>query len=74
MTSWRSSVTLVENTVYRRINKLERMGIITRRIMAVPNFEKLGLSAVIAGINLDFQDLDKALNLLKKHSQVYGSL
>jgi len=58
------------NTVYRRINKLERMGIVTRRVMAVPNFEKLGLSAVIVGINLNFQDMDKTLNFLKKYPGV----
>jgi len=29
------------NTIYRRIDKLEKIGIITKKIMAFPNFEKL---------------------------------
>lgn len=55
------------NTVYRRVSKLERMGVITRVVMAVPNFEKLNIVAVIGGINLNFQDIEKVVNILKKH-------
>ena len=58
------------NTVYRRIDKLEKMGIITKRIMAFPNFEKLNLSAVIIGMDVKPGDLDKTANFLKRQHQV----
>jgi len=58
------------NTVYRRIDKLEKMGIITRRIMAFPNFEKLDFSAVIFGMNVSPKDLDRTVDFLKRQHQV----
>lgn len=50
------------NTIYRRIEKLEDTGVITRRIGAFPNFEKLNLSAVIVGINVRTVDIEGAVN------------
>lgn len=58
------------NTIYRRINKLEKMGIITKRTAAFPNFEKLNLSAVIIGMDIDPEDLPKAVSSLRKQHQV----
>lgn len=58
------------NTIYRRIDKLEKLGIIDRRIMAFPDFEKLGLSAVIFGMNISPSDIDKTINFLKRQHQV----
>ena len=58
------------NTIYRRIDKLEKLGIIDRRIMAFPNFGKLNLSAVIFGMNVSPKDIDKAINFLKRQHQV----
>ena len=58
------------NTIYRRIDKLEKLGIIDRRIMAFPNFGKLNLSAVIFGMNVSPKDIDKAISFLKKQHQV----
>jgi len=58
------------NTVYRRIDKLEKMGIITRKIMAFPNFEKLDLSAVIIAMDVSPADLDRTVDFLKKQHQV----
>ena len=58
------------NTIYRRIDRLEKMGVIDRRIMAFPNFEKLKLSAVIFGMNVSPRDVDKTINFLKKQHQV----
>jgi DNA-binding Lrp family transcriptional regulator len=40
------------NTVYRRIAKLEEKGVIKRKIMALPDFSKIGFSAVVIGMNL----------------------
>ena len=58
------------NTIYRRIDKLEKLGIIDRRIMAFPNFGKLNLSAVIFGMNVSPKDIDKAISFLKRQHQV----
>jgi len=58
------------NTIYRRISKLEKMGVVTRKIMAFPDFEKLNLSAVIIGMNVSPKHLDKLVNFLKKQHQV----
>ena len=58
------------NTIYRRIDKLEKMGIISKRIMAIPNFDKLGLSAVIVGINVSAEEIEKTIDFLKRHHQV----
>ena len=58
------------NTIYRRIDKLEKMGIITKRIMAVPNFGKLNLSAVIVGLDVSLEDMERTVDFLKKQDQV----
>lgn len=58
------------NTIYRRIDKLEEIGIISRRIMAIPNFEKLNLSAIIVGINIKSQTFEKAIAFLKKQDYI----
>lgn len=58
------------NTVYRRMERLEKTGIIGKMVMAIPNFEKLGLSAIIIGINVKAQEVDRTADYLKKQSQV----
>ena len=58
------------NTIYRRIDKLEKEGIIKRRIMAIPDYKKLRYSAVIIGLNLSPKDMDKAISFLKTIHQV----
>lgn len=58
------------NTVYRRVDRLEKMGIITKRISAFPNFERLNLSAVIIGLNLGTQDVKKTIDFLRRQRQV----
>lgn len=58
------------NTIYRRIDKLEKMGIIVKRIMAFPDFEKLNLSAVVFGMNMSPRDVDKTIAFLKRQPQV----
>ena len=58
------------NTVYRRISKLEGLGVIKRRITALPDFSKIGFSAVVVGLNLNPKDLDKAISFLRVQHQV----
>ena len=61
---------VARSTIYRRIGKLEKDGLIKRRIMALPNFEKLGLSAVIIGMDLNPGDQDKVVSFLKTQHSV----
>ncbi|MFX0097590.1 MAG: Lrp/AsnC family transcriptional regulator [Candidatus Hodarchaeota archaeon] len=58
------------NTIYRRIANLEKEGVIERRIMAYPDFERLNLSAVIFGMNVSPRDLDKTVDFLKGQIKV----
>ncbi|MGB9741302.1 MAG: Lrp/AsnC family transcriptional regulator [Candidatus Bathyarchaeia archaeon] len=58
------------NTIYRRIAKLEEKGIIKRRIAAIPDFSKIGFSAVVIGMNLNPKDVEKAISFLKVQHQV----
>jgi len=58
------------STIYRRVDKLERMGVIRKRVMAIPNYEKLNLSAVIVGLDVKMKDLTKTVSFLKKQHQV----
>ncbi len=59
------------NTVSRRINKMEEKGYLEKEMMAVPSFEKLGYSALIAGISIGLgEDVEKAVNILESYSQV----
>lgn len=58
------------NTIYRRINKLREKGVLKKQIMAIPDFEKIGFSSIIIGINVGLGDLEKTIKFLKKLSQV----
>lgn len=58
------------NTIYRRVAKLEKDGIIRKIIMAIPDFSKIGFSAVIVGMNLSPKDIDKVISFLKVQHQV----
>lgn len=58
------------NTIYRRINKLREKGVLKKQIMAIPDFEKIGFSSIIIGINVGLGDLEKTIQFLKKLSQV----
>jgi hypothetical protein len=41
-----------DSTVYRKMDKLEKIGVVVkRRIMALPDFEKMGFSAVTLGLD-----------------------
>jgi DNA-binding Lrp family transcriptional regulator len=58
------------NTVYRRIDRLEKKGIISRKILAFPDYTKLNLSAVVIGLNVKNEDLDKTSEFLKDLNHV----
>lgn len=58
------------NTIYRRMNKLEKLGVLSKKIMAIPNFTKLNLSAI--GIMMDVRqtDVNRTISLLREQPQV----
>ena len=61
---------VTRSTVYRRINKLEKMHVISKRIMAVPDFAKLDMSAICIGMNVAYEDLASAVSSLVKLDDV----
>lgn len=58
------------NTIYRRIDRLEKKGIISRKILAFPDYAKLNLSAVVIGLNVKNEDLDKTSEFLRDLNHV----
>lgn len=54
------------NTVYRRIERLEKRGVIKKLLSAIPDFDKLNLSAIHVGLNIKQIETDKAIEILKK--------
>jgi DNA-binding Lrp family transcriptional regulator len=56
---------VTRGTVYRRIDKLEKTHAIRKRIMAIPDYDNLNLSAVIVGFNADYKDMDKVIEAIK---------
>jgi DNA-binding Lrp family transcriptional regulator len=57
---------VTRNTIYRRVNKLEETHIIIKKVMAIPDFEKLGLSAICIGMD-SAKDIDKVIDRIKQH-------
>jgi DNA-binding Lrp family transcriptional regulator len=53
------------STIYRRVNRLERIGAISKRIMAIPNFSKLNLTAIDIAMNINQLDADRVIKFLK---------
>jgi len=70
---------VTRGTVYRRIDKLEKEHAIRKRIMAIPEFDNLKLSAIIVGFHADYNDMDKVVEAIKTMSglkllwRTYGS-
>ena len=58
-------VGISRKTVSRRIQKLKEDGIIEKKNITLPNFEKLGYSAIVVGMNVGIDNLDKSVNILK---------
>jgi len=67
------------STVYRRINSLEEKGVISKMIMAIPDFSKLDLTAISIVMDINQIDVDRVIDLLKSVPKVkflwrsYGS-
>ncbi len=56
---------VTRGTIYRRIEKLERMHMISKKIMAIPNLQELNLTAICFGMNVAYEDLDKTIETIK---------
>lgn len=54
------------NTIYRRVERLEKIGAIKKMITAVPDYDKVNLAAVHIGLNLKQIETDKAVEILKR--------
>lgn len=58
------------NTIYRRIERLEAEKIIDRKVMAIPDFTKLNLSAICIMIDVAQSNVEHIVNFLKRQNQV----
>ena len=56
---------VTRNTVYRRIERLEKVGVIKKRIMAIPDFSILGLSAIFFGLRTRSEEREKIVEDIK---------
>jgi DNA-binding Lrp family transcriptional regulator len=59
------SLKVTRGTIYRRIEKLESLHVISRKIMAIPNFKNLKLSAILVGLNVEYDDMEDVVEALK---------
>ena len=60
------TLNVTRGTVYRRIEKLEKNNIIEKKIMAIPNFKVLNLSAICIGMQVAYEDTEKVTEALKQ--------
>ena len=60
------TLNVTRGTVYRRIEKLEKNNVIEKKIMAIPNFKVLNLSAIILGMEVAYDDTEKVIEALKQ--------
>lgn len=58
------------NTIYRRLDRLEKMGAIKKLVTAVPGYDKLNIAAVHIGLNVRQIETDKAVEILKRLPRV----
>ena len=70
MVSWLGFAGVGHSTIYRRVEELKRRDAIRRKVMAIPDFEKLGLSAVIIGMDMHPNELERVVLLLKEHDRI----
>jgi DNA-binding Lrp family transcriptional regulator len=53
------------STIYRRVERLERIGAISKMIMAIPNFTYLDLTAINISMDVNQLDVDRVIEFLK---------
>ena len=60
------TLNVTRGTVYRRIEKLEQNNVIEKKIMAIPNYRVLNLSAISIGMETAYDDTEKVIEALKQ--------
>jgi len=58
---------VTRNTIYRRMNRLEEAHYIVKKIMAVPDLGKMGLSAICIGVDAAADDMNNIIDRIKQH-------
>ena len=61
---------VTRNTVYRRMNILEKKGVIQRITRIIPNYDKLDIVAVFVAAEIAEADQERALALIKANPGV----
>ena len=61
---------VTRSTIYRRLEHLEKAGVVVRRLHVNVDFDKLNLVAVHIGINVANLQEDRAIETLKKYSEI----
>jgi DNA-binding Lrp family transcriptional regulator len=61
---------VARSTVYRRIRKLEKAKVITRKMKFAVNFTKLNFTPIAVNIKIVQSDEDQAINLLRNHPKI----
>ena len=57
---------VTRSTIYRRLENLEKENQITKKIMAIPNFENLNLSAILVAITAAYDEVSQCIQHLKE--------
>jgi DNA-binding Lrp family transcriptional regulator len=57
---------VTRSTIYRRIENLEKENMITKKIMAIPNFENLNLSAILVAITASYDEASQCIQHIKE--------
>jgi len=58
-------------TIYKRVEQLEKKELILKKVTAIPNYGKLGLTAIFLGVNVEFEgDIDETIKKLQNYQAV----
>lgn len=64
------SLGFARGTIYRRIRRLEKSHVMNRKVMAVPDFARLNLSAICVGIDVPYEEIENVIELVRMESDV----
>ena len=59
------TLNVTRSTIYRRIEDMEKRNVITKKVMAIPNFERLNLCAILVAITAAYDDVSRCIEHLK---------
>jgi DNA-binding Lrp family transcriptional regulator len=64
------TLNVTRGTIYRRIDKLEKNSHIKKKIMAIPNYDALSLSAICIGMEVAYDHMEKAAEALQQFQNI----